>query len=552
MAYDPAVSTALVYVRQSRTEKERLTDSLSLEVQEAACRNLPAVKACGEVVVFRDPNKSGRKARKVFEALTERIKEGEVAVVAYYDQSRAFRNTRLFLEFTALLSEPAYRDIEVVPVHGSPFQRTPIGVLQSTVLAAVNQFEAEMAGLKIREAYRSLNGKGVSTGAAPYGYRYIGAERVAGALQPNPETAPVVRRIFEMYANGTRPREIAATLYREDIPSNARAGSDPANWKADTITAMLSNISYIGQTYSGSRRDKTGDIIPADWPAIVDAGLYQRVKDRMTRLTPSPSKYTRTAKPKGAPKKPQNPKTANPFVFRGLLWCAECDRRFVAQRQHGIARYFCGSRETTHPCAAGVHSIHESEFLPWVDDLMAGLERGQLEALLRKEYGARLRKPLIKKQDAQAAIDSLEREMQALDMLLRKGRMTEKQYDAELADLRRRQAVYKQQLEEQPNPKELEGLAQRWRAVDKNGSHDDHDRHDLLSALFEKLHVRAGMVDGKIEAGIYGCTPRADRVNRVRLLLGTALDYASDKGPGAARNVERRGRDSNSRWASDP
>jgi hypothetical protein len=70
-----------------------------------------------------------------------------------------------------------------------------------------------------------------------------------------------------------------------------------------------------------------------------------------------------------------------------------------------------------------------------------------------------------------------------------------------------------------------------------------HDRHGLLSALFEKPHVHHGQ--------IFGCTPRGDRVNRVRLLLGTALDYVD--GPGAAtRDVERRGRDLNSRWASNP
>jgi hypothetical protein len=71
-------------------------------------------------------------------------------------------------------------------------------------------------------------------------------------------------------------------------------------------------------------------------------------------------------------------------------------------------------------------------------------------------------------------------------------------------------------------------------------------RHELLSALFEKLHVK--------DRRIIGYTPRADRGNRVALLIGTALDYR-DEGPGATRlnkRVERRGRDLNSRWASDP
>src|ERR1700682_3424511 len=69
-------TTALIYVRQSRTERDKLNDSLSLAVQEEKCRALPAVTECDEVIVYRDANKSARKARATFEAMTERIREG--------------------------------------------------------------------------------------------------------------------------------------------------------------------------------------------------------------------------------------------------------------------------------------------------------------------------------------------------------------------------------------------------------------------------------------------------------------------------------------------
>ena len=72
-------------------------------------------------------------------------------------------------------------------------------------------------------------------------------------------------------------------------------------------------------------------------------------------------------------------------------------------------------------------------------------------------------------------------------------------------------------------------MAARWR------SGDEADRYELLSALFEKLHVSNGQ--------IFGCTPRGDLVNRLRLLLGQALGEGDDDGPGALPNVERRGRD---------
>jgi hypothetical protein len=66
-------------------------------------------------------------------------------------------------------------------------------------------------------------------------------------------------------------------------------------------------------------------------------------------------------------------------------------------------------------------------------------------------------------------------------------------------------------------------------------------RWEVLNALFEQIHVRQ---DRKVE----GYTPRADRDNRVRLLINTAFDYVygwserEAEGPGAAvANRLRRG-----------
>jgi len=98
----------------------------------------------------------------------------------------------------------------------------------------------------------------------------------------------------------------------------------------------------------------------------------------------------------------------------------------------------------------------------------------------------------------------------------------------------------KAQLSDDPKPAELEGVAAKWKSA------DSQTRWELLNALFEKLHVK--------DRRISGYTPRADRGNRVALLIGTALDYR-DEGPGAARlnrRVERRGRDLYSRWPDDP
>ena len=535
------MSIALIYVRQSRNKAGDHT--VSPEVQEAGCRALPAVAACTQIEIYRDLDVSGgKKGRKQYEAMMERIRAGGASVVAAYDQSRAFRSSEFAIMFKALLTEPANAAIQVVFVHGT-FDRTPVGGFSYTVLAAAHQMEKDMAAVKIREAYRSLNAKGIPTGPATYGYAYLGKTRTSGVLQLDPEQAPVVRRIFDMYAEGSSPKAIAQTLRDEGISASSKRG-----WLPDTIVGMLGNISYTARSYSESRREKAGEIIQATWPALIDDGLFQRVQDRMTRLTPAPSRFARAKEgTRKAPKRKQLPKSATAFTFRGLLWCTECDRRFVSQRDHNHARYFCGSRETTEPCEAGKNSIREELLLPWVDDLIAGFELGRMGGL---RFGKR---PLIAKETAAEAIQNLDSRLARLDTRFSLGSIDEPTFRSELEALRRTRANYAAQLVDAPKPEELEGIAALWK------SGDARIRSELLTALFEKLHVT--------NREIIGYTPRSDRVGRVAMLLSTAMShldgarnplpatlYTDDDGPGAARvgDVQRSGRDLNPRGPCGP
>ena len=70
------------------------------------------------------------------------------------------------------------------------------------------------------------------------------------------ETAPIVKRIFEMYASGMSPRKISEILNLEGIPSPATYAYTQSGQKpkpnvvglrtAVTIREMLNKIIYIG------------------------------------------------------------------------------------------------------------------------------------------------------------------------------------------------------------------------------------------------------------------------------------------------------------------
>src|SRR5487761_1560151 len=191
----PTMSLAAIYVRQSRNKPGDLTTSP--ETQEESCRALPAVAACDNVRVFSDLDVSGksRKGRKALDKLVELVQANGVAVVAAYDQSRTFRNTRDALEFYALMAE--HPKIKVEFVKGS-FDRGAVGGFSYTVLAAAHQMERDMVSEKRSDTDARKALRGEARGMAPYGYRWQ-----SGAFVVDEPEAAIVRRIFEEYAVGT-------------------------------------------------------------------------------------------------------------------------------------------------------------------------------------------------------------------------------------------------------------------------------------------------------------------------------------------------------------
>src|SRR5207245_6346916 len=160
----------------------------------APCQVSPAAMR-SRVFQDRDVSAGKLRGRKGFLALVERIKTGNVTVVAAYDQSRAFRNTSDALDFYAMMEK--HPDLDVAFVHGR-FDRSPAGEFTYTTLAAAHAMERRMTGEKIRDAYKYATRRGQMVGQVPGGY----VRKADGSIAIDEDVAPTIRRIFEMYATG--------------------------------------------------------------------------------------------------------------------------------------------------------------------------------------------------------------------------------------------------------------------------------------------------------------------------------------------------------------
>lgn len=124
----------------------------------------------------------------------------------------------------------------------------------------MNEWYAKDTSNKIRAVFKSRmqDGKRCS-GSIPYGYKRISGDKQT--LHVDEEAAAVVRKIFEMAANGSGMAKIAQTLSDEKIliPSayEEQHGSkaaqchsyhDPYRWNTTTITYILDRQEYLGHT----------------------------------------------------------------------------------------------------------------------------------------------------------------------------------------------------------------------------------------------------------------------------------------------------------------
>jgi DNA invertase Pin-like site-specific DNA recombinase len=481
---------AAIYVRQSRhKEGERTT---SPEVQAEACKKLPAVKACASVEVFSDLDVSGKskRGRKEFLRLIEKIRAGEVAVVAAYDQSRTFRSTRDALEFRALMAEPAYRKIDVQFVQGS-FARDPVGKFNYTVIAAAHEMEREMvadkrAGTDARKAAR-----GESRGMAPYGYRWH-----EGKFEVDKAEAVVVRRIFEDYAVGdTSAKALAAKLNADGVQ---RPGNRSLHgWLPDTVVDTLRRVAYVGKTYTEANRK--GELIAAQWPAIINEPTFTRVQGLM----------------EGRKVQARRP-TPESYIFGRLLVCGRCGGIMRATRTYGHSYYHC-RRDVSDPCTAP--AVREDVLLSWAGALFLRIAERVTSGKLNITTKATKRKA------AGPSPSGIEASLERLNRGWVRGETSEAFYESERPRLLAKLAEAKAAAVETDADLPKDNLY--WMMALANWNHgadgeteqaDPIMQRRTLNKLFEVLYVEDGAV--------VSYKPRAEQRAAIERVIGAVTKTA--------------------------
>jgi site-specific DNA recombinase len=135
---------------------------------------------------------------------------------------------------------------------------------------------------QMRATYKRVElGYPIATGRAPLGYAWADTRKTR--LVVNPETAPIIKRIFTDYAAGMTLRKPAAALTADGIPTPT---GKRAHWDPEVVRSLLRTSLYWGAPVT---RKSRAEKIPLDQRAHY-AGKSRTVmlpQEEQTALPPS-------------------------------------------------------------------------------------------------------------------------------------------------------------------------------------------------------------------------------------------------------------------------
>ncbi|HEX9561013.1 MAG TPA: recombinase zinc beta ribbon domain-containing protein, partial [Candidatus Dormibacteraeota bacterium] len=259
-------------------------------------------------------------------------------------------------------------------------------------------------------------------------------------------------------------------------------------WYADTLGQLLANVAYIGMTYTRSRRRREGDLIPAQWPALVDRPTWDAVQRQLQSK-------------RGRRGLRLNSEPGREYAFRGLIVCGNCGRRMAVHNDRNRTYYRCRGIGAPDRCQGAW--ARETRLLEWGDELF-----GRLDALRRSDFAQHLAAARDVRPQGPGALDQVEATIERNRKLFSWGHITEEAYRTEHARLDAVREELAATVAPSSPPVELEGLLDAWRTG------LPIVRRELLGRLFDGLEVSEGQVVRYI--------PRKDREAAVTKLVDLA------------------------------
>lgn len=386
---DKVYRTAL-YARISvETERKREADTIGNQLQLLK----DYVSEHSDLTVFdiySDDDISGTDfIRPEFSRMMNDLRDAKIDCIIVKDLSRLGRNYLESGEYIEMVF-PFFRCrfISVTDRFDTKYQQADISVQLKNL---ANEMYAKDISKKICSTMRTIQEQGKFSGSrAPYGYRLDPADK--HHLVIDEETAPIVKQLFELLAEGNTIHFVATEMNAGGIPSPGRLLYERglattehfknSKWYMQTVRRILQDEIYLGWMVSGKYRStyhsngqKGAQPVPRDeWiitkgthEPIVTEALFNKVQEYFVRTKEEHGQIA-----------VYNSKSKKTSIFKGHLRCGECGQAmFLRNKRNGnnvTAWYYCALHENYNSSYCAKKAVKKQD----VEDIALKLIRTQI------------------------------------------------------------------------------------------------------------------------------------------------------------------------------
>ena len=356
---DDLLKIGSAYIRVSDERQDEYSpDSQLKKIREYASKEGYIIP---DEYVFYDDGISGRNVKKRGDfnrmIATAKDKSHPFETIFVWKFSRFARNQEQAILYKNLLRK---NNVSVVSV-SEPIPEGHFGTLIERIIEWMDEFYSINLGVEVSRGMEEKVSRGEPICDAPFGY-YMEDKQ----WFPDELTAPIVREVFQRFADGEGMRSIAVDLGNRGV--RTKQGGNPENrW----IDYMLNNPTYIGkirQSPSGSRaiskrqyNNEDIKVVDGQHEAIITMELWDKAQERIKQLKKTYPKYAKREQPID-------------YMLRGIVRCSACGATLA------MSATVSGKNKTrTMQCcnySRGSCTVSHSVIMPKVENaLIEGLEQ---------------------------------------------------------------------------------------------------------------------------------------------------------------------------------
>lgn len=339
---------------------------------------------------YIDDGISGKniKDRPELSRLIEDIKNNKVTNVLIYKLDRLTRSVKDLISLIDLFEK--YK-CDFSSVTEKLDTSNAVGRMFIKIIGIFAEFERENLAERVSFGYEEKTKEGNYTNThGVYGYDYIVGK---GNLVINTKEKEIVKRVYDMYLNGTSMMKIAKVFNVEKV-STKRGGT----WSQSTIKSILTNPLYSGKIRYGVHNNikDRAFVVNGSHDTIIDIDTFERVQKLIEqRKHFCIKKYA----------------SENAY-FAMVLRCAKCGARFHPKQQKQnnkiFVTYYCNNKQIAKCDSNG---ISHKKVLKEFDNYISNIKLDETISINHKDNNQEQKKQLLKQ------IESFERKRKRLQQL---------------------------------------------------------------------------------------------------------------------------------------